>query len=122
MAKEDLTPIRTTERAKELGRLGGLAKKGSKHISTHIQEMLEDENFEQKLKDGTILKGRPIEAILKVAIAKARTGDHKFMDLLFKYGYTTKVDITSGGNTIKGATIEFNDPDIKAEDTSTDVS
>ena len=89
---------------------GGSAKKGPKHISTHIQQMLEDENFEQKLKDGTVLKGRPLEAILKVAIAKARTGDHKFMDLLFKYGYTQKVDITSGGEPIK-ALVEFVDAD-----------
>lgn len=102
-----LTPF-TSDNAKEMGARGGSAKKGSKHISTHIQQMLEDESFEQKLKDGTVLKGRPLEAILKVAIAKARTGDHKFMDLLFKYGYTQKVDITSGGEPIK-ALVEFVD-------------
>lgn len=32
------------------------------------------------------------------------------------------LDITSGGETIKGATIEFSNPDIKTEDTSSDVS
>ena len=35
-----LTPF-TSDNAKEMGARGGSAKKGSKHISTHIQEMLE---------------------------------------------------------------------------------
>lgn len=94
-----LTPI-TSERAKELGAKGGRAKKGSIHLSTRIQTMLEDETFEQKLKDGTILKGQPIEAILKVAVAKARTGDIRFLEWLAKYGWGQKIDITSNENSI----------------------
>ena len=75
--------------------------KGSKHISTHIQEMLNDPDFELKLKDGTILKGRPVEAILKTAVAKAVSGDMRAFDMLGKYGYGTKLDITSEGEKIQ---------------------
>jgi hypothetical protein len=67
--------------------------KGTIHLSTRIKNMLEDESFEQKLKDGTILKGQPIEAILKVAIAKARTGDIRFLEWLAKYGYGTSINL-----------------------------
>ena len=75
--------------------------KGSKHISTHIQEMLNDPDFELKLKDGTTLKGRPVEAILKTAVAKAVSGDMRAFDMLGKYGYGTKLDITSEGEKIQ---------------------
>lgn len=72
-------------------------RKGTKTLSVHIQEMLEDDDFEVKLKDGTVMQGRPIDAIIKVAIIKAAKGDLKAFDILGKYGYGTKVDITSGG-------------------------
>jgi hypothetical protein len=72
--------------------------KGTKHISTHIKEMLEDPNFELKLKDGSIIKGRPMQAIIKTAIAKAVSGDMRAFDMLGKYGYGTKVDVTTGGD------------------------
>ena len=75
----------------------GVKKKGSIHLSTRIKNMLEDDNFEQRLKDGTVLKGQPIEAILKVAIAKARSGDIRFLEWLAKYGWGSKLDITSDG-------------------------
>ena len=75
--------------------------KGSKHISTHIQEMLNDPDFELKLKDGKILKGRPMDAILQTAIAKAVSGDMRAFDMLGKYGYGTKLDITSEGEKIQ---------------------
>lgn len=67
--------------------------KGTKHLSTHIKEMLEDENFELKLKDGSILKGRPVEAIIKTAVAKAVSGDMRAFDMLGKYGYGSKIDV-----------------------------
>lgn len=105
MAKEDnLKPFTS-----ETGRLAGQksSKKGTKHLSTHIKEMLEDEDFELKLKDGTILKGRPVEAVIKTAIAKAVSGDMRAFDMLGKYGYGTKVDITSDGEPINIAMVEF---------------
>lgn len=95
--------------------------KGTKHISTHIQEMLNDPDFELKLKDGTILKGRPVQAIIKTAVAKAVSGDMRAFDMLGKYGYGNKLDITSGGETIKGATITFNDKP-EADNPSTELS
>ena len=91
----------TSDNAAEMGAKGGAAKKGSKHISTHIQEMLNDPNFELKLKDGTILKGRPIDAIIKTAIAKGVSGDMRAFDMLGKYGYGQKIDLTSGGEKIQ---------------------
>ena len=69
--------------------------KGAKHLSTRIREMLEDDSFEQKLKDGMLIKGAPADAIIRVLIAKAIKGNFKAIDLLAKYGYGSKVDITS---------------------------
>ena len=71
--------------------------KGTKHISTHIQEMLNDPNFELKLKDGSIIKGRPMDAIIKTAIAKGVSGDMRAFDMLGKYGYGQKLEIAHGG-------------------------
>lgn len=111
----NLQPI-TSETAKELGSKGGRAKKGSKHISTHIKEMLNDPDFELKLKDGSIIKGRPMKAILQTAIAKAVSGDMRAFDMLAKYGYGQKLDITSDGEKLNIALVEF----IDAKDTSKD--
>jgi hypothetical protein len=69
--------------------------KGTKHLATYIREMLTDENFEQKLKDGTVIKGAPVEAIVRALIIKASKGNLRAFDLLSKYGYGTKVDVTS---------------------------
>ncbi len=69
---------------------GGVNKKGTKHLSTWIQEMMEDENFELKLKDGTIFRGAPIKAVIKTAIAKAMSGDQRAFDMLGKYGWGSK--------------------------------
>lgn len=71
--------------------------KGAVSLSTHIQRILEDPNFELKLKDGTVIEGAPIKAIISAAVAKAAKGDMRAFDMLGKYGYGTKVDITSGG-------------------------
>ena len=95
--------------AKELGAKGGRAKAGSKHISTHIQEMLNDPDFELKLKDGTIIKGRPMDAIIKTAIAKGVSGDMRAFDMLGKYGYGQKLDVTSAGEAIQPILVKFMD-------------
>jgi hypothetical protein len=87
----------TSDNAAEMGAKGGKAKAGSKHISTHIQEMLNDENFELKMKDGSILRGRPMDAIIKTAIAKGVSGDMRAFDMLGKYGYGNKLDVTTNG-------------------------
>lgn len=67
--------------------------KGTKHLSTYIQEALTDENFELKLKDGTILKEMPIKAIIKTAVAKSVSGDTRAMEWLAKHGYGEKINI-----------------------------
>lgn len=67
--------------------------KGTKHISTYIQEALTDPNFELKLKDGTILKEMPIKAIIKTAVAKSVSGDTRAMEWLAKHGYGEKLRI-----------------------------
>lgn len=72
--------------------------KGTKHLSTYIQEALTDENFELKLKDGTIMKEMPIKAIIKTAVAKSVSGDTRAMEWLAKHGY---------GNLVR---IEIDDP------------
>lgn len=69
------------------------APKGTKHLSTHIQEMLNDENFELKLKDGTLLKERPIKAIIKTAVAKSISGDNRWAEWLAKHGYGEKIKL-----------------------------
>lgn len=108
--------------AKEIGAKGGRAKKGSKHISTHIKEMLNDENFEVKLENGETLKGRPMEAIIKAAVAKAASGDVKAFDILAKRGWGDKLDVTSGGKELGipilgGKSVSSDDSDSQAAQT-----
>lgn len=68
--------------------------KGSRHLSTVIQELMDDENFELKLKDGNMLKGRPSRKIAEVMYGLAISGGSnsvKAADWLAKHGYGTKV-------------------------------
>ena len=116
MAKEDLVPL-DSKRAAEIGRLGGLAKKGSKHISTHIRNMLNDPNFELKLENGEVIKGAPMEAIIKTAIAKAVSGDIRAFDILAKRGWGDQIDMTSGGQPLT-ALVKFADDNGTDEDNS----
>lgn len=67
--------------------------KGTIHISTHIQNALNDPDFELKLKDGSILREMPIKAIIKTAIAKSVSGDTRAMEWLAKHGYGEKLNI-----------------------------
>lgn len=75
------------------GNPGGGKPKGAIHLSTHIQNALNDPNFEIKLKDGSVLKEMPIKAILKTAIAKSISGDTRAMEWLAKHGYGEKLKI-----------------------------
>lgn len=67
---------------------------GSKHISTYIREMMEDESFKYIMPDGNTVSGAPIKAILSVLMMKAIHGDLRAIDLIAKYGYGTKTNIT----------------------------
>ena len=72
--------------------------KGSKNLSVHIRELLEDPEFEIYLphaRDGfELYRGAPVKAIIKAQVIKASLGDTKAFDVLAKYGYGTKIEIT----------------------------
>lgn len=74
--------------------------KGTIHLSTRIQNMLNDDEFTADivLKDGSKIdfKGNPAEAIIKTAFIKAYGGDKGWADWLAQNGFGTKVNI--GGN------------------------
>lgn len=61
--------------------------KGTKHISTHIKNILNDPKLKLKLSNGEMIEGVPIEAIIKAAIIRAAEGDVRAFDVLAKHGY-----------------------------------
>ncbi|SRR5260221_7727599 len=73
-------------------------KKGHKHLSFHIQELLNDEDFTAWIPDAREgfkeFKGAPMKAILKALAIKASQGDVKAFDALAKYGYGQKIQLT----------------------------
>lgn len=73
----------------------GSKPKGAIHLSTHIQNMLNDEEFERLIPDQIEgyrkEKGAPIKAIIKTAMIRAEAGDQKWADWLAKYGYGQKL-------------------------------
>lgn len=83
------------------GQTGNAAGKprGTKHISTWIQDLANDEEFEANILDakkGLIeYKGAPLKAIISVAITKAVNGDEKAREWLAKYGWKAQLDITT---------------------------
>jgi|GEM_PF-2015059 len=85
----------------------GHKPKGTKHLSTHIQEMLHDKNFTMELEDGTIFRGAPLGAILTVMARKAIAGDIRASEWLAKNGYGTKVIVDSEEGIVRrGMSIE----------------
>lgn len=76
-------------------------KVGSIHISTHIQRLMDDEEFEANILDPKIgireYKGAPVRAVLQVALTKAINGDMKALDLLMKYGWSQKIEQENTG-------------------------
>ena len=106
---QNLIPVKKGEIRNPKGK-----PKGTLNLSTHIQNMLNDEGFEAVLLDskkGAIeYKGAPVKAIIAVAIQKALHDKEKgavWAEWLAKHGYGTKVDVTSGGEPIKIALVEF---------------
>lgn len=94
---DNLTPF-TTDNAAENGAKGGTAKKGSKHLSTWIQELFNDEKFQATIREGLKIvdyKGAPIKAIVKAQMLMAMNGDTKAFDVLGKYGYGTKLELAN---------------------------
>lgn len=71
---------------------------GTKHLSTHIQNILNDDDFsffiKQEPKGNKIeYKGKPVKAIIHVAVYRAMLGDKDAREWLAKYGYGTKLTI-----------------------------
>lgn len=67
--------------------------KGTIHLSTRIQNMLNDDEFSVEHVIGGEkfeFKGNPADAIIKTAIIKARNGDKQWADWLAQHGYGTK--------------------------------
>lgn len=77
--------------------------KGSKHISTYIQEFMEDENFTARILDPNIglqdYSGPAVKAIIQVAVVKAVNGDAKAMDWVARYGWSQKIENEHSGET-----------------------
>jgi hypothetical protein len=93
--KDNLIHI-TSETASELGRKGGLAKKGKKHINTWVQELLHDEDFKMTILQGYKMvefKGAPIKAIIQAQITKAASGDTAAYKALFESGWAKRQEI-----------------------------
>lgn len=90
----------------------GRKPKGAKHLSTWIQQMLNDEDFEANILDAKTgireYKGAPIKAIVGVAMIKAVNGDDKSREWLAKYGFGQKFEVEHSGE------IETGSPDSTA--------
>lgn len=75
--------------------------KGTKHIATWIQELLNDEEFEANILDSKIgikaYKGAPLKAIIEVAIVKAINGDKQWADWIANNGWKQQLDVTTNG-------------------------
>lgn len=62
--------------------------------------MLNDEEFTATIRQGMNIveyKGAPIKAIVAAQIQMAVNGDAKAFELLGKYGFGAKVDVTTNG-------------------------
>lgn len=119
----------------------GAKPKGAIHLSTRIQNMLNDPSFTAELvgKDGKIMefKGNPMEAIIRTAILKSMSGDKGWAEWLAKAGYGSKQVHEFEANPIdkilerygltnvteekpKEIPAEVKEPETKTESTATD--
>lgn len=69
--------------------------KGTKHLSKWIQELMNDDKFEYKLKDGSLFVGTPLKAIVTSLIQRCLDGDLKAFDYLARYGYGKYIEYES---------------------------
>jgi hypothetical protein len=69
--------------------------KGSKHINTWVQELVEDESFKMLIREGLELKefkGAPIKAMILAQVRLAVNGDTNAFNALTKAGWTQKTE------------------------------
>lgn len=95
--------------------------KGTKHLSTIIQELANNIDWDKTtLKNKDELKQKygknGFKAVAYVALTKAMTGDTRAMEWLAKHGYGTNIDITSGGDKLNIALVEYIGDDNSAND------
>lgn len=80
------------------GRTRGRKPKGAIHLSTHIQNALNDPDFEIWLEDRREgfkkFQGTPMKAIIAVALRKAASGDKRWADWLADNGYGKQLRLT----------------------------
>lgn len=89
---------------------------GSIHLSTHIQELLNDEEFETQILEGNTVKdfkGIPVKAIIRVAMIKSLQGDNKWADWLAKYGYGTKLQLGNDPDNPLNPTRELTEQELR---------
>lgn len=60
--------------------------KGTKHISTLIQELLNDEKFSMTV-NGKRYRGKPVKAMVKAQVILAMDGNTRAFDVLLKHGW-----------------------------------
>lgn len=80
--------------------VGSGKPKGSKHINTWIQELLEDEEFTATIRDGMEIKefkGAPVKAMILAQVRLAMNGDTKAFDSLAKYGWSQRSEVEQSG-------------------------
>lgn len=89
--------------------------KGTKHLSTWIQQLGNDEEFQVYLTDpvkGYVeFKGAPIKAVVQTAWRKAAAGDKDAREWLAKHGWKQQLDITSDNEKLEGLVIIKNNDD-----------
>lgn len=78
----------------------GNKPKGAKHLTTHIQELLNSGQVCYDLSGSQALTDRPIKAIISVLIDKAIQGDYRAIELLFKFGYRNADEDSGPGEII----------------------
>lgn len=96
--KENLKPFTG---ANDPRRMNGKPK-GTIHVSTWIDRMLNDDDFKGLVREGLEIKeykGAPMKAIIGAQIRLAMAGDTKAFDALLKHGYGTKHIVESGNPT-----------------------
>lgn len=102
-AADNLTPFKPGQSGNPKGK-----PKGRLNLSTHIQNLLNDESFEANLLDPKIgikeYKGIPIAALIHVAIQRGLQDKDKgiqYFEWLAKYGFGTNVEGNAEEITIK---------------------
>jgi hypothetical protein len=113
MIGKDTTPDIGKDTQFKPGQSGNPAgkPKGSRHLSTIIQELAEDIDWDKTtLKNKEELKAKygknGFKAVAYVALTKAMTGDVQAMKWLAENGYGKHLDVTSGGDKLPTIIIE----------------